>query len=161
VRRILLLVALAVSVGLAGCGGGGGGGGGSGAAPTSGPPLTKAQYQAALKKIAADVSKSLSRTSSSKQVTKADVDRFVKAIRSFAQRIEAINPPQEVKALHVRLIGAMNDLADEFPKIADQLKRAKDATAAIAALFGAQAVQELAKLQQDFKAKGYTLNLSG
>jgi hypothetical protein len=174
VRRALIVVAAVGLLVAAGCGGGGTktsgestttvskptGGRAKPVTTPSAPPLTKAQYQAKLKQIAADVSKRLGRTSSSKKVTEADVDRFVKVIHSFADRIEAVNPPAAVKALHRRLVGAMNDLADEFPGIARKLNDAKDPSEAIAALFAAKSVQELAKLQRAYKAKGYTLDLS-
>jgi hypothetical protein len=174
VRRALIVAVAAGLLIVAGCGGGGtksGGGSTTVSQPTGGgakpvttptaPPLTKAQYQAKLKQIAADVSKRLGRTSSSQKVTQSDIDRFATLIHSFADRIQAVNPPAAVKALHQRLIGAMNDLADEFPGIARKLNEAKDATEAIAALFAAKSVQELAQLQKAFKAKGYTLDLSG
>ena len=157
-RRVLIVVATAAVLALAGCGGGGGSGGG---VKPSSPPLTKALYQAKLKQIAADVSKSLGSTSSSKKVSKADVDKFVKALHSFADQLAQVNPPTEVKDLHTGLVGAMNDLGDEFPGIAEKLNSTKDPSAAIAALLGAKAVQELLKLQAGFKAKGYTLNLNG
>ena len=158
-RRVLIVVAAAAVLALAGCGGGGGSEGGGG--KPSGPPLTKARYQAKLKQIATDVSKSLGSTSSSKKVSKADVDKFVKALHSFADQLAQVNPPTEVKDLHTGLVGAMNDLGDEFPGIAEKLNSTKDPSAAIAALLGAKAVQELLKLQAGFKAKGYTLNLNG
>jgi hypothetical protein len=162
VRRLTIVLAASALL-LAGCGGGGGGSGGSGvASKPSGPPLTKAQYQAKLKQIAKDVSTSLGSTSNSKKkVSKADVDKFVKALHSFADQLAQINPPAGIKALHTRLVGAMNDLADEFPGITDKLNNAKDASTAIAALFGAKAIQELSKLATEFKAKGYVLSLNG
>lgn len=153
-RRVVVLLAVALLV--AGCGGGGGGG------EPSGPPLTKQAYQAKLKSISADIAKSIGKTSSSGKIPKSDVDKLVKGFHTFADRLREVNPPAGVKALHARLISAMDDLADEFPDIADKLnKSGKDASAAIAALFGAHAIQELIKLGNDFKAKGYNLNLNG
>ena len=67
-----------------------------------------------------------------------------------------------MKALHARLIQAMEDLGDEFPDIAKKLNSSgKDPSAAITALLGAHAVQELIKVGNDFKKKGYNLNLNG
>ncbi len=55
----------------------------------------------------------------------------------------------------------MNDLGDDFPAIAKQLNSSgKDPSAAISALFGAKAVQELIKVGNEFKAKGYNLDLN-
>jgi predicted small secreted protein len=157
VRRLTIVLAASALL-LAGCGGGGGGG----AVKPSGAPLTKAQYQAKLQQIAKDVATGLGSTSSSKKLSKADVDKFVKALHSFADRLAEVKPPAEIKALHARLISVMNDLGDEFPSIADKLNKAKDdPSAAIAALFGARSIQELTKLGTEFKAKGYDLSLNG
>src|SRR5439155_2831616 len=96
---------------------------------------------------------------SSKGISKAEVDKFVKALHSFADRLAEVNPPAEIKALHARLISVMNELGDEFPSIADKLNKAKDdPSAAIAALFGAKSIQELTKPGTEFKAKGHYLS---
>ena len=155
-RRLLIVLAGSAAL-LAGCGGGGGGG----AVEPSGAPLTKAQYQAKLEQIAKNVATGLGSTDSSKGISKADVDKFVKALHSFADRLAEVNPPAEIKALHARLITVMNDLGDEFPDIADKLNESKDdPSAGIAALFGAKSIQELTKLGTEFKANGYDLSLN-
>jgi hypothetical protein len=161
VRRLAIVLAASAFL-LAACGGGGGGGG-VGVIKPSGAPLTKAEYQAKLQQIAKDVSAGIGSTSNSnKQISKADVDKFVKALHSFADRLAEVNPPAQIKALHTRLVNVMNALADEFPGIADKINKAKDdPSAAIAALFGAKSIQELTKLGTEFKAKGYDLNLNG
>jgi len=160
VRRLLILLA-AVVVLAAGCGGGGGGSSGGG--KPSGPPLTKQAYQAKLQSISAEIAKSIGKTSSNTQkISKADVDKLVKAFHKFADRLAEVNPPAEVKQLHAQLVKTMNDLGDEFPSIADKVNSSgKDPGAAVSALFGAHAVQELVKVGQQFKAKGYNLNLNG
>ena len=160
-RRALIAAVAAAVLALAGCGGGGGSGGGGG--KPSGPPLTKAQYQVKLEQIAKDVSTGIGSTTSSskKKISKADVDKFAKALHSFADELGKVNPPAGIKDLHLQLVGAMNDLGDEFPDIADSLNNTKDPSAAITALFGAEGVQELVKLGTAFKAKGYNLNLNG
>jgi hypothetical protein len=152
-RLVTLLAALAVVA--AGCGGGGGGG-------PSGKPLTKAEYQAKLEQTSKEIGTQLGPQSEDfSKLTDKDVGKLVDALHSFADKLQEINPPAEVKALHARLIGAMNDLADEFPDIASKLKSTKDPSAAIAALFGAKGIQELVKLGDDFKKAGYDLNLNG
>jgi hypothetical protein len=156
-------LALFAAVGLlaAGCGGGGGGSaGGTTTAPT-GPPLTKAAYQAKLRQISRDVANSIGKTSSSGNIPKEDVDKLVTAFHTFGDRLADVNPPPAVKGLHARLITTMNELGDEFPGIADKLnKSGKDPSEAIQALFGAKAIQSLIKLGNEFKAKGYNLNLN-
>jgi hypothetical protein len=159
-RRLLVLLA-AVGLLAAGCGGGGGSEGGTTTTPT-GPPLTKAAYQAKLKQISTDISKSIGKTSSSGKIPREDVDKLVTAFHTFADRLGEVNPPAAVKALHARLITTMDELGDEFPDIADKLNRpGKDPSAAISALFGAKAIQDLIKLGNEFKAKGYDLDLNG
>jgi hypothetical protein len=154
VRRVLILLAAVAALTLAGCGGGGGN-------KPSGPPLTKQAYPAKIQQITKDISAKLGKTTTSKNLSKGDIDKVDKALRTFADQMEGVNPPVEVKQLHVRLIAAIRQLADEFPGIAKALNEAKDPSAAIAALFGAKSIQALAKLQQEFKAKGYNLNLNG
>jgi hypothetical protein len=156
VPKVVILFA-AAAFAVAGCGGGGGGGQ---VAPS--PPLTKAAYQAKLQSISADIAKGVGKTSSVPgKVAKSDVDKLVKAFHTIADRLREVNPPPAVKALHARLIKTMDDLGDEFPAIAEKLNKAgKDPNAAIAALFGAHAIQELIKLGNEFKAKGYNLNLN-
>lgn len=153
-RWLVTLLAAVVLV-AGGCGGGGGSG------PSS-KPLGKAEYQAKLEQTSKEISTQLGPESEDfSKLTDKDVGKLVDALHSFADKLRDINPPAEVKALHARLIGAMNDLADEFPDIASKLKTTKDPSTAIAALFGAKGIQELVKLGEDFKKKGYDLNLNG
>jgi hypothetical protein len=155
VRRALILLALALVA--AGCGGGGGGG------SAKGTPLTKAEYQAKLEQTSKDIARELGgpQQSDISKLTDKDVRQLVDALHSFADRLSAIEPPAEVADLHAQLIQAMNDVGDEFPDIAKKLKATKDPSAAIAALFGAKGVQELIKVGDAFKKKGYNLDLNG
>ncbi len=150
----LLLVAAAAVLALAGCGGSGGG-------ARSSKPLTKAEYQATITRIAKDVASGVGSTTNSKTISDADVAKFVGALRDFAGELEPIEPPAAIRDLHVRLVAAMRQLADEFPAIADKLRSSKDPSAAIGALFGAESIQKLVELQNRFKANGYNLDLSG
>jgi hypothetical protein len=155
VRRLLILVA-AVAVLVAGCGGGG-----SGSSAPSGPPLTKQAYQDKLKSISTEVGKSVGQTSSSGKIEQKNVDKLVTAFHTFADRLREVNPPADVKELHAQLITAFDDLADEFPDIAKKVNSAQDASAGLAAFLEAKSTQKLIKLGQEFKAKGYDLNLNG
>ncbi len=160
VRRLVVILA-AVGLLVAGCGGGSSSKSTTTTGP-SGPPLTKAAYQAKLKQIASEISNEIGKTSSSgKQIPKEDVDKLVKAFHEFAARLAAVNPPAAVEQIHADLVKTMNDLGDSFPAIAKQLNSSgKDPSAAITALFGAKAIQELIKVGNDFKAKGYKLDLN-
>jgi hypothetical protein len=164
--RALIVVLGIVALLAAGCGGGGSssgtttGGGPATTAPT-GPPLTKAAYQAKLRQISTDIGNSIGQSSTTGKIPKGDVDKLVRAFHTFADRLAELNPPAAVKQVHARLIKAMDDLGDEFPGIAAKLnKSGKDPSAAIKALFGAHAIQELIKVGQEFKQKGYNLNLN-
>jgi hypothetical protein len=161
VRRLAVILA-AVGLLVAGCGGSSSSSKGTTTTGPSGPPLTKAAYQAKLKQIATEISNEIGKTSSSgKEIPKEDVDKLVKAFHEFADRLAAVNPPAAVKQIHADLVKTMNDLGNDFPAIAKKLNSSgKDPSAAITALFGAKAIQELIKVGNDFKAKGYNLDLN-
>jgi hypothetical protein len=145
---------------LAGCGGGKSDSGGG---KPSGPPLTKAAYQAKLQSISKEIGNSIGSSTSKGKIAKKEVDKLVGAFRTFADRLREVNPPVAVKELHAQLIQAMHDLGDEFPDIAKKLNSASkdDPSAAITALIGAHGVQELIKVGNGFKKAGYNLNLNG
>lgn len=145
----------AVAVLLAGCGGGGGG-----RSTASGAPLTKAAYQAKLAQMAKDVGSKLNVSNPSK-LTGPDIANDVKAVSRFADDLARINPPAAVKQAHADLVAAMRQLAHDLPGILEKLTKAKNAQAAFAAFLGAPAIQRLIQVQQEFKAKGYSLNLNG
>lgn len=161
VRRLVIIFA-AVGLLVAGCGGGSNSSKATTTTRPSGPPLTKAAYQAKLKQIATEISNEIGKTSSSgKKIPKEDVDKLVKAFHEFADRLATVNPPAAVKQTHADLVKTMNDLGDDFPAIAKQLNSSgKDPSAAINALFGAKAIQELIKVGNEFKGKGYNLDLN-
>ena len=153
-KRLLVLLA-AVGLVAAGCGGGGGGSG----SKSSGPPLTKAQYQAQLQQLSNEVGAQLrEKVGASTKLKKSDIPKLQGSLRSFADRIEALNPPANVKDLHVRLVAAMRGLSDDLPSLVDDLDKAKDPSAAIAALFGRKSIQNLLTLQQEYKDKGYDIS---
>jgi hypothetical protein len=159
VRKLIVLLG-AVGLLVAGCGGGGGSAGGTTTAPT-GPPLTKAAYQAKLHQISTDIANSIGKTSNTGNIPKEDVDKLVKAFHTFADRLAEVNPPPAVKAIHTRLVTTMRELGDDFPDIADKMNKAgKDPPQAIQALLGSRAIQALIRIGNEFKAKGYNLNLS-
>jgi len=167
VRRLLVTLVLVALV-LAGCGGGGSKSGSGTTAPAttvvkpSGPPLSKAAYQAKLQSIAKDIGSKLQAAGgTNKKASAADLAAAKKALNEFADELAKINPPPEVKQAHLLLIQAMRQFANDIEGIFKNVSKAKNASDAIAALFGAPAVQALVKAQQAFKAKGYNLNLGG
>jgi hypothetical protein len=157
VRRLVVVLAVIALV-VAGCGGGG-------SSKTSTKPLTKAAYQAKLEQIAKDIGARLKATTSgAKKPTKSDLGAAKEAITRFVNELEQVNPPAEVAKAHRDLIAGMrrlgNDLEGIFKQV-DEAEKAKDPSAALTAVFGAPAIQLLLKAQQEFKAKGYDLNLNG
>ena len=161
-RRLLVAFVL-LSLVLAGCGGGSKSGGGTTTTTKpSGPPLSKAAYQAKLQAMAKDIAGKLQATSSgSKTPSKADLEATKKALNDFADELDKVNPPPAVKQAHALLIRALREFSNDLEGIFANVSKAKDASAAIAALFGAPAVKLLIQAQQAFKAKGYNLDLSG
>ena len=153
--RRLIIVLAAASLVLAGCGGGG-------SSKSSSKPLTKAQYQTKLKQIAKDVGAQLkARASSSKTPTKKDLAEAKKALNTFVGELQKVNPPAEIAQAHQDLIAAMRRLGNDIEGIFKKVAAAKTPSEGISALFGAPAIQLLLKTQQEFKAKGYDLNLNG
>ena len=147
-RAVVLVIALAL---LAGCGGGGN--------DEASKPLTKAQYQTQLQQLSNDVGAELRRSiGASTTLKKSDVPKLQRSLRSFARRVDALNPPTAVRDLHTRLVAAMRALADDLPSIVSTIDNAKDPSAAIAALFGAKSIQSLIQLQQAYKDKGYDIS---
>jgi hypothetical protein len=162
VRTLIVLLAT-VALLAAGCGGGGSSSGTTGGATTAPatPPLTKAAYEAKLKQISTEIGNSIGRSASTGKIPKGDVDKLARAFHTFADRLAELNPPAAIKELHAQLVKAMDDLGNEFPSIAKQLDASgKDPSSAITALFGAHAIQELIKVGNELKKKGYNLDLN-
>lgn len=150
-RKVVLLVAATVFL-TAGCGGGGGGG-------SSSPPLTKAQYQAKLQQLSNEIGAELRQSvGASTKLKKSDIPKLQDSLRTFAVKVEALNPPTDVEDLHTQLVAAMRGLADDLPKLVATLDKTRDPSEAIAALFGAKSIQALIKLQQEYKDKGYDIS---
>jgi hypothetical protein len=151
VKRLLVVLAALVLV-AAGCGGGGG-------SETSEKPLTKAQYQAQLQQLSNAVGAQLrAKVGASTKLKKSDIPKLQDSLQSFADRVEALDPPADVKDLHVRLVAAMRGLSDDLPSLVDDLDKASDPSSAIAALFGRKSIQNLLTLQQEYKDKGYDIS---
>jgi hypothetical protein len=150
-RRVVVVLA---AVGLLGAGCGGGG-----STESSSPPLSKAQYQAKLQELSNQVGSELRQSvGASTTLKESDIPKLQDSLRSVAGKVAALTPPAAVDDLHTRLVAAMRSLADDLPKLADEVNKAKDPSAAIAALFGAESIQTLIKLQQAYKDKGYDIS---
>jgi hypothetical protein len=144
------MIVLLTAVGLvAGCGGG----------SSTSTPLTKAEYQAKLQQLSNGIGSQLTRSlGGSTKLQRSDVPKLQKALRSFADEVEGLSPPVQIEGLHTRLVAGLRRLADDVPTIVDQVMKAADPSAAIAALLGAKSIQDLVALQQAYQAKGYDIS---
>ncbi len=128
----------------------------------TGKRLTRAAYQAKLTKIARDIGAQLrSSTANGRTPTKEDLTVARKTVNEFASQLARIDPPPEVARAHAQLVNALRRLATDIDGIFEKVSSAKDASAAIDALFAAPAVQLLVEAQQELRAKGYDLDLGG
>jgi hypothetical protein len=101
------------------------------------------------------------RSSSRATPSKKDLAAARKAVGVFVGELEQVNPPAEVAQAHQDLIAAMRRLGNDIEGIFKKVAAAKTPAEGIKALFGAPAIQALLKAQQEFKAKGFDLNLNG
>ena len=56
--------------------------------------------------------------------------------------------------------GAVVRLPDDLPGVVEKLNNTKDPGEALGAIFGLKSFQTLAKVQEEFKKKGYKLDLN-
>ena len=139
--KLLSLLALGAAVLLlAGCGGGGGGTTSGAAATTtttttettttsttSGQGLGKAEYVSQMKVIGQSLSTSLNTLGSATTAAKAAtaLAKVQTDLRTAADNLAAINPPDSIKTLHADLVKAVRDFADELDPVITQLKAGK------------------------------------
>jgi hypothetical protein len=166
-RRLLgagaaAVAAVAVALVLLLSGGGDGGGSGSGG---NSKPLSKDAYQDAVVDASQDLTREFDTVSPTLPDDLSDPTEAQRAARGmtklrntidrFVDRLEAIEPPADIRSVHAQLIGTVKQMRSDV------------ADAAAAASFGDNAVykatprqleqdtNELDGLADDFKAKGY------
>ena len=149
------LVLLVVALGLvaAGCGGGGGN-------DEASKPLTKAQYQTKLQQLSNDVGAELRQSiGASTTLKQSDVPKLQQSLRSFAGKLDALNPPADGRrSAHAAGRGDARLRRRPARRSSTTLDRRRIPSAAIAALFGAKPIEALIQLQQAFKDKGYDIS---
>jgi hypothetical protein len=137
-------VVVAIALLAAGCGGGGGGTTTGAQAttattstststtttpptPSSGQGLTKTEYVKQMKVIGQSLSTSLNTLGSAKTAAKAAtaLQQVQTDLRSAADKLEAIAPPDTIKTQHPQLVKAVRDFADELGPVITQLKAGK------------------------------------
>jgi soluble cytochrome b562 len=114
-NRVIALLTLVVATALLGAGCGGGGGA---------KPLSKSDYVAQMTAIGKDLSTSLN-TMGSATTAKTAATGLAKVqidLRAAAKKIEAIKPPDDVKAAHEQLAKGVSDFADELDPIIVKVK---------------------------------------
>jgi hypothetical protein len=135
---LALAVGAAVLLLAAGCGGGGGGGT-TGAQTTtstttttaatttttaSGPAPSKAEYVSQMKVIGQSLSTSLNTLGAAKTAATAAtaLAKVQTDLRSAADKLAAITPPDAIKTQHGQLVKAVRDFADELDPVIKSLR---------------------------------------
>lgn len=159
----LLALGAATLLLAAGCGGGGGGGGTTGAQATttttaaSGQPVTKAGYVKQMKVIGQSLSTSLNTLGSATTAANAAtaLQKVQTDLRAAADKLEAITPPDAIKAQHAQLVKAVRDFADELDPVIKNLQAGK-----MSALSSVPTLKGLTEIQTASTAisnKGYKI----
>ena len=155
-RAALLLLALVGALLAAGCGGGGA------QTAASGPPQTKAEYQATVSRIVSDVSARYGNLSVDPAKLPADEVADVQTgLRELAGELDEASPPGEVSDLHADYVAGLRAFAEELPELTEKLKATKDQSAGVDVLFDSEPLQQLLRASQGFAEKGYDLELDG
>jgi len=123
----LAAYALAIAVGAAACGGGGGGG--------NKPATTKAQYASAVSKLCQGSADQVRELHLDQTVDswKHDGDQVVKIGQQFMDKLNALTPPDEIKAPAQEFVDT-NQKAFDDTKDAVSAAKAGDATKLLAAI---------------------------
>jgi ABC-type glycerol-3-phosphate transport system substrate-binding protein len=155
-RAVRFLLALVGALLLAGCGGGS-------ETAASGPPQTKAEYQATVGEIVADVNAKYGNLSVDPAKLAADEVADVQTgLRELADELDEVRPPDEVSALHAEYVAGLRGFADELPDLTEKLKAATDdPSAGLDVLLDSEPLQQLLRASQGFGEKGYDLDLAG
>jgi hypothetical protein len=149
--RALLLCTTALVVLLAGCG-------------SSPKPVTKAEYQAKLQSLGADLTNAGSQLGKSSDIStfNESVDNFQKHLRDASKELNGLKPPVDSRAVNKELAKSFHDLADELEPVKDarreSIVKARDALAKVgksqAVKDGRDAIKKLQQLGYDTSELG-------
>lgn len=156
--RVVVAAAIVICAALlaAGCGGSGGAGG----SRASGPPLTKAAYEAKVAEIVKGLNARYGRISSDPTtLSPTGLAQVQGGLRYLADRLDRLNPPAEVRDLHDRYVGAVRALADELPDLTAKVK--ENPASGLETLLASKPFATLLGISQAFRQKGYDVNLKG
>ncbi|MDX6414089.1 MAG: hypothetical protein QOH23_1499 [Gaiellaceae bacterium] len=126
---VLCLVAL---VAVTGCG-------------SSPKEVTKAQYQAKLDTLGADLGRTGSQVGKAIDIAtfNSDVETFQTHLRKASKELKGLKPPPDAQAPNTLLANAFHDLADELEPVKDARRQSiVKARAALKKVSGSQAIQD-------------------
>jgi hypothetical protein len=126
-------------------------------APSQTAPLGKAAYVSKMRAIGRSLNSSLNSLSSATTADAAAtaLEAVQTDLRTAADKIEAITPPDAIKAQHAQLEKAVRDFADELGPIVTKLKAGQmTALSQVATLKG---VQEIQSASTAIASKGYKI----
>jgi len=158
-RLAALLVVASLGIVAAGCGGGGGGGGST----------SKADYLEQMQALGNQLSSSFSDLGNAKPTdlssSVALFNDVADALDDAGDKLDSVEPPDEVSDAHQKLVDGAHEAADDFRGLGDQLENAK--LSELPQLLSQLNPANLAgfkKMQQavnELKAKGYDLGELG
>ena len=153
-RGVATLAAVGLAFAVAGCGSGGGGGGGG--------TLSKAEYEQHLGADSQAITKAfqpLSTPPSSLSVLASELKVGQDKLRSAADDLNGVTPPQDVAKDNQSLVQGLQKLADELESLrsAAAKKDPKLVQKALAELKTSHALVDARNATNDMKKKGYKL----
>ncbi len=154
----LLALALALALLAAACGGGNGGGSAGG-----GDRLSKADYIAKVTAVGDKMSTTLEGLGETQTDPKAGAKQFSamsEALKSAADELAALNPPEEVQAAHEKFSEGISLLADEISKAGEGMMGG-DMGAALTFVSGLASSDAMKKIQEaadEFEKAGYDIS---
>ncbi len=159
-KRKLGLLALALTLGLfvAACGGDNGGGSAGG-----GDRLSKDAYIAKVTAVGEKMSGTLEGLGETPADPKAGAKQFAElssALKSAADELAALNPPEEVQAAHDKFSKGISMLADEISKAGEGMMGG-DMGAALTFVSGLASSDAMTKIQEaasEFEKAGYDIS---
>jgi len=154
-RPFVLLATLLALLLVAGCGGGGGDEKSS-SKSDYGKELAAAGQT--LQKTFADIGDATGASTSSKQIGDR-LDKGATALDDAATKFGAIEPPDEAKSAHQKLVDGLKELADVFRKGADAARKNDTATLtkALQGLATSDGVKKITEAQKELKDAGITV----
>lgn len=150
-RRLAVWLAIAVVAVSAGCGGGGSGS----------EPLSKESYQERVRAVGQDfneVAASLGPVGSEEGVSPEQLDRVGAAMALFADRLAALEPPEEVKQAHDLLVAGVRGYSNALKLVANNARGGIITSfAQLQELLGKlQPAKQIARAAAQLRAKGYS-----